>query len=276
MVLELEKELEVELVKKKSEAELRREELIEKSIKFTNEVRKKYGELIKSVLIFGSVAKGKVKKTSDADVWVILDDTATKSSQDLEKVATGLYLTAERIEDLHIQTTALTEFWQWVKVGSPELVNFLRYGLVIYDTGFVKPVQRMLNLGLLPPSEEAISLKSKSAELRYKKVRREMKSMVFDLRYSASDIIQAVVMHFYKQQPDQKEFPKWLERLVKEGKLEDEWIEKWVELNKLWKDLEHGKREMSVKELGKALALTQQIIDRFKKLIPEDILKVGD
>ena len=142
---ELEKELEdTKLVKaEKSDGKVP-DEIFGKVVKFTNAARAQYGNVIKSVLVFGSAAKGKMVKGSDADVWVVLDDTATKSTADLNKVNTHLYLIAHELKDLHIQTTTLTEFWQWMKLGSPELINFLRYSLLIYDTGFVKPVKQML------------------------------------------------------------------------------------------------------------------------------------
>jgi predicted nucleotidyltransferase len=270
----LEEELEdVELAdREEQEREEVKKKAIEKVVKFTNEIRKQYGSTIKSVLIFGSAAKGTMKKGSDIDVWVILDDTATKSSEDLEKVNTQIYLIAHELEDLHVQTTPLTEFWQWVRAGSPELVNFLRYGLPIYDTGFIKPVQKMLEMGLLPPSEETISLKAKAAEARYKKIRLDIKHMIFELRYAATDAIQAVVMHFYKAQPDQKAIPEFLEKLVKEGKLEEEYIEKFKELDKMWKDIDHKIiKEVKVDHLERALELAGKIIDRFKNLLPEDI-----
>ena len=273
----LEEELEdTELVKKEEEGgkeEIKTpKEIYAKVVKFTNEARRQYGDLIKSVLIFGSAAKGTMVKGSDTDVWVILDDTATKSSEDLEKVVTHLYLIAHQLEDLHVQTTPLTEFWTWVKMGSPELVNFLRYGLIIYDTGFIKPVQRMLQMGLIPPSEETINLKAKAAEARYKKVKIDMKSMIFDLRYSATDACQAVIMHYYKAQPDQKKIPEFLEKLVKEGKLEKEYIGKFKELDKLWKDIDHKViKEVETSHLEKALKLSKEIIDRMKKLLPKEI-----
>jgi predicted nucleotidyltransferase len=270
----LEEELEdVELAKKEEqEQEEIRRKVIEKVVKFTNEIRKQYGNIIKSVLIFGSAAKGTMTKGSDADVWVILDDTTTKSSEDLDKVNTQIYLIAHELKDLHVQTTALTEFWQWVRAGSPELVNFLRYGLPIYDTGFIKPVQKMLQMGLLPPSEETISLKAKTAEARYKKIKLDIKSMIFELRYAATDAIQAVVMYHYKAQPDQKAIPEFLEKLVNEGKLEKEYIEKFKELDKLWKDIDHKVvKEIDADYLERALNLAREIIDRFKLLLPEDI-----
>lgn len=278
MVIEkLESELEdVKLVeeKKYEEKPEAQKEIYEKVIKFTQEVKRRYGDLIKSVMIFGSAARGVVKPDSDIDVWVILDDTATKSSEDLKNVTTSLHLIADELKELHIQTTALTEFWEWFKIGSPELINFLRYGLPIYDTGFIKPVQRMLQLGLIPPSEEAIKLKARSAEVKFKKIQLDIKSMIFELRYIATDIIQSVVMFYYKQQPDAKAIPEFLEKLVREKKLEKRYITKFKELDKLWKDIEHKIiKEATVEHLKRAQELAKEIIDRFKGLLPKEMIE---
>ena len=229
--------------------------------------------MIKSILIFGSAVRGDMTKGSDADIFVILDDTATKSTEDIEKVASHIYLVAHELKDLHVQTQTLTKFWEWLRQGSPELVNFLRYGLVIHDTGFVKPVQRMLQMGLIPPSEETVSLKARVSEARLKKIKLDLKAIIFDLRYTAIDMIQAVVMYFYKAQPDPKDALKFLEKLVKEGKIEEEYIEKFKELDKMWKDIDHKiVAEVNGEYLDKALRLTEDIVNRFKKLIPKEIL----
>jgi hypothetical protein len=144
--------------------------------------------------------------------------------------------------------------------------------LAIYDTGFIKPVQKMLQMGLLPPSDETITLKARAAEVRYRKIKLDLKSMVFELRYTATDIIQAVVMYYYKAQPDQKGIPEFLEKLVKEKKLEKEYVDKFKELDKLWKDIDHKVvKDINAEYLEKALVLTKEIIDRFKKLLPEEI-----
>jgi len=274
MIEGLERELEDTRLVKKDEVEERKKLLIEKSIRFMNEIRKKFGEVVKSVLIFGSVARGDMKLSSDADIWVILDDTALKTSFDFDRMREEILMMAESLRDLHVQITYLTEFWQWVRIGSPELINFLRYGLVLYDTGFIKPVQRMLQLGLLPPSEEVIKLKRKASEFRLEKVKSDLKSMIFDLRYCASDMIQAVVMYYYKTQPDPKEIPKYLERMIEEGKIEKEFMEKWKEIDRLWKDIDHQIiKEVNGWHLQKALDLSVEIINRFKTLLPEELLE---
>lgn len=271
----LEEELEeVHLAKKTEEKEEKpKEEIMAKVVKFTNEARKQYGDIIKSVLIFGSIVRGDAKKVSDADVFVILDDTGTKSSEDLDKVNSHLYLIAHELKDLHIQTHTLTEFWQWIRQGSPELVNFLRYGLAIYDTGFIKPVQRMLQMGLVPPSEETISLKARAADVRYRRIKLDIKSMIFDLRYSVTDAAQAAIMYHYKAQPDAKKIPEYLEKFVQKKKLEKAYIDKFKELDKLWKDIDHKViKDVTTEHLEKALRLAKDMIDRFRKLIPKEIL----
>ena len=248
-------------------------EIYSRAVKFATEARKMYGDIIKSVLIFGSVVRGDAKKTSDVDVWVLLDDTATKSSEDLNRVQANLHHIASQIKDLHVQVHTLTAFWQSIRVGSPEFVNFLRYVLPIFDNGFIKPVQKMLQMGLIPPSDETITLKAKSAEIRLKRIRLDIKSMIFELRYTMLDIVQAVVMHHFKEQPDYKKAPEFLEKLVKEGKLERDFIDKFAELDKLWKDIDHKiVKDVTTDHLEKALILTKDMIERFKKLLPEELL----
>ncbi len=272
----LEQELEdTELVKreaKKEDTTFNQKEAVEKVVKFTNTIRSQYGDLVKSVLIFGSAVKGTIVKGSDVDAWVILDDTVTKASEDLNKVIEHLHLVATEFKDLHVQTHTLTEFWQSIRIGSPEFANFLRYGLAIYDTGFIKPIQRMLQMGLIPPSDETVSLKARAANARYKNIVVDIKSMVFELRYTSLDIVQAVVMYYYKETPDYKKAPEFLERLVKENKLEKEYVDKFVEMDKLWKDIDHGViKEVTTDHLKHALGLSKSLIDRMKKLLPHDL-----
>lgn len=272
---ELSQELKKPILFKKNDIkkpELPKGEIYTKIVDFTNNIRRSYGDLIKSVLIFGSAATGQMKKTSDADIWVILDDTATKSSEDLEKVQLQVQLLAGQMKDIHVQTTGLTEFWGWMKKGSPELFNYLRVGLVVHDTGFVKPVQRMLKAGLLPPSDETVSIKIRSADAHLKKVSLTIKSMIFDLRYAATDACQSVVMYYCKTTPDQKHMAEELNKLVKEKKLEPEYINKFLELDALWKDIEHEKiKDVNAEHLNKAIGLATSIIEKMKKLLPKDL-----
>lgn len=273
MVLEkLEKELEkTSLVEHKEEKQLEpSEDTIRKVVSFSNEIRKNFGDTIKGVLIFGSAAKGVMKKTSDIDVLIIVDDTATKGTEGMDKILSQLHLMAREFGNIHIQTSLLTEFWKWIRMGSPELINYLRYGYVIHDSGFIKPTQRMLQLGLIPPSEETISLKAKSSQIRMKKIEEDMKAMIFDLRYAAFDMIQAVIMHIFQYQADYKDARKYLEKMIQENKITKEDFDNFEKLDKLWKDIDHGLIDVTPEHLKEAAELSKKIIEKFKTLLPKE------
>jgi len=130
----------------------------------------------------------------------------------------------------------------------------------------------MLDMGLIPPSEETIKLKARASQVRLKKIKLDMKSMIFELRYTALDICQAVAMHYYKKQPDSKGMPKFLKRLVKDKKLERTYVKKFEQLNKLWKDLDHGRvKGVNATYLEKALTLSNEIFERMNKLLPAEL-----
>ncbi|MFH8080829.1 MAG: nucleotidyltransferase domain-containing protein [Candidatus Aenigmatarchaeota archaeon] len=254
------------------ERDITKESFYPKVIEFTTRLKKTYGDMIKSVLIFGSAARGDMKDTSDIDVWVIVDDTAAKRTEDVNKIRLQIQMIATELKDIHPQMNTLTEFWNWMKVGSPELFNFLRVGLVVYDTGFIKPVQRMLQKGLFSPSEETAGLKARSSEAILKRVEATLKTLIFDLRYAATDICQAVIIYNYREAPDQKNMPEYLKRLVKDKKMSPIFVEKYEKLNKLWKDLDHELiKKVSIEHLKEAMELSTSIIEEMKKHLPDYI-----
>jgi len=283
LVQELEKPLIIEGKKEYEEKQSKQKEYIEgrdltkeaffpKVVEFTSRLKKAYGDMIKSVLIFGSAARGDMKEGSDIDVWVVVDDTAAKRTEDVNKIRLQIQMIANELRDIHPQMNTLTEFWNWMKKGSPELFNFLRVGFVVYDTGFIKPVQRMLQKGLLSPSEETAALKFKSSEAIMKRVEAAIKTMIFDLRYAATDICQAVIIYHYKEAPDQKNMPEYLKRLVRDKKMPESYIEKFERLNKLWKDLDHNLiKKVTIDHLKEAFELSNSIIQEMSKFIPQDI-----
>jgi predicted nucleotidyltransferase len=261
---ELEKELdELEIYGK--EREVVKQKVLPIVISFARNLIKNYGDIIKAISIFGSAAKGKMKEKSDIDVWIIIDDTSPKVSKDIENLRNQIIFSGIE-KNLHIQVTFISEFWNLIKYGSPELVNFLRYGLIIYDSGFLKPTQRMLKFGLIPPSEEAIELKQKSAEIRLKKFNEDIKNLIFDLRYAAIDACQSVIMKIYKYIPDPKSIPQYLEKLVSDKKLEKEYVDKFIELDNLWKNIEHKNIEANIEHLKIAYEISKSIIERMRNV----------
>ncbi|MEM0324501.1 MAG: nucleotidyltransferase domain-containing protein [Candidatus Aenigmatarchaeota archaeon] len=263
---ELEKQLEELEIKTEDQKKQLKQEVLPKVINFTKKIISEYGNLIKSVSIFGSAARGKMKKTSDIDVWIIIDDTPLKTSQDVENLSFKIRLSGEEF-GLHVQVTKITDFWSLISKGSPELVNFLRYSLIIFDSGFLKPTQRMLNLGLISPSEESIELKKRNSIIRFERIKEDLKSMIFDLRYCVIDIAQAVIMKKYNYIPDPKTIPQYLEKMINENIISKDFLDKYLEIDLLWKKIEHKEiKEVDGNILDKAIKITDEFIKVFSKL----------
>ena len=64
-----------------------------------------------------------------------------------------------------------------------------------------------------------------------------------------------------------------MEKLVADKKIEREWVEKFREIDRLWKAIDHREvKDIDAEYLQKAMNLAKEFIDRFKKLIPRNIL----
>src|SRR3989338_6366856 len=106
--------------KDKEDKGVGKEEGIEILKKFSKAVLKKYGNLIRSIVLFGSTAREEWKGESDIDVFVIVDDTRNRISPALkEKIEFDLDDIAKKThKQLSLQQPyLLTEFWRMVREG---------------------------------------------------------------------------------------------------------------------------------------------------------------
>ncbi len=139
-------------------------EVLEKDYKiaydFSFKIQKKFKNLVKSVILFGSVAKREAKPTSDIDLVILVDDASIK--WDREAIAwyqEELKKIVNRESDgdrLHINTVTLSSFWENVLIGEPAAINILRYGIPVLDPGFIMPLKFLLYQGRVRPSQEAV------------------------------------------------------------------------------------------------------------------------
>ena len=64
-----------------------------------------------------------------------------------------------------------------------------------------------------------------------------------------------------------------MEKLVKDRKLEKAYVDKFVQLDKLWKDIDHNEiKDVTTNHLNEALGLAKDLIDRMQKLLPKDFV----
>jgi len=223
---------------------LTKEERMKEVKKFTKEVLKKYGKLVKCVVVMGSVAREEFKPKSDIDVFVVIDDTKTKVTRELhDKIDADIEKIAKSTsETLSVQPSyTLTEFWDYARVCHPIIYNFIKEGIAVYDAGFFMPIKRLLNMGRIPSTREAIESYMEGAPkklMRAKTVKLLM--LAEDCYYAMLNTTQAVLMFMGLAPPvPNKAYEDVKKFLVEPGILEPQYAEWLKEIIEVRKKIEH-------------------------------------
>ncbi|MEM7826571.1 MAG: nucleotidyltransferase domain-containing protein [Candidatus Aenigmatarchaeota archaeon] len=221
-----------------------KEKRMEDVKKFTEEVLKKYGNYVKCIVMMGSVAREEFKPKSDIDVFVVIDDTSFQiTEEERDKIDEELEKIAESISPLiSVQPTyTLTEFWDYARVCHPIIYNFIKEGIAVYDTGFFAPIKRLLEMGRIPATREAIESYMEGAPkklMRAKTVKLLM--LAEDCYYAMLNTAQAVLMFMGLAPPvPSKAYDDVKKFLVEPGILEPEYAEWLKEIIEIRKKIEH-------------------------------------
>ncbi len=245
-----------------------------------NLVLRKFEKYVVSYVIGGSLIRGDATKTSDADIFIIINDTDVKRMPRLElkerlrSIIAGQHL-SEAIafagvkNTLHIQTYLLTDFWESVKDASPVIFTFIRDGIPIYDRGTFMPWKSLLKMGKLKPSPESIDMFMKSADKTTEMAERRLVDAMIDVYYGALNPSQALIMLSGHAPPTHKETPKLMEEIFvnKEKMLKKSEISVLEKAVKLFKEFEHDpKFKVSGKEIDELLKDLEKYLKRLREL----------
>lgn len=265
---------------KKNKKGVTKKERIEILKTFTKEVLKKYGPVVRSIVLFGSTARGTSKLESDIDVFVIVDDTRhrispmmkEKMEEDFEKIAKKIsrHLSVQ-------QPYLLTEFWGMVREGHPIVFNFIREGVPVFDKDIFVPIKRLLQMGEIKPSKEAVEKFIERGPKRIKRVQNALVYMVVeDCYYAMLESAQAVLMFLGKTPPRPPDAADTLRKtLVEMGFLEEEYVKYLEDVIKLRKNVEHKRtRRITGKEVDEWIKKTKAFVKKMQDLIVKiEILK---
>ena len=257
-----------------------KKERIEILKKFTKLVLEKYGNLIRSVVLFGSTARGESKEESDIDVFVIVDDTKHKITPIMkEKMENELDEIAKKCsKHLSVQQPyLLTEFWAMVRDGHPIIFNFIREGIPVFDRDIFLPIKRLLQMGEIRPSKEAVEKYIERGPKRIHRVENAKIYMVVeDLYYAMLESAQAVLMFLGKAPPRPPDAPEALKKyLVETEFLDESYVKDLEEIINLRKKVEHKRiRKISGKDLDEWIKRAKRFVRTMQKLIAKiEILK---
>ncbi len=269
--------------KGKGEAPLNEKKRIEMLKEFSKQVLKKYGPLIRSIVLFGSTARGTFKGKSDIDIFLIIDDTRHRLTPYMkEKMDFEIEDIAKSVNKLISvqQPYMLTEFWRLVRMGHPIVFNFIREGIPIYDKDIFLPIKRLLQMGEIKPSQEAVEKYLDMAPKRIKRVENAKIYMVVeDCYYAMLESAQAVLMFLGKTPPRPVDAPEVLRKTLVPMKLmTDEDVKILEDIINVRKEVEHRKiNELSGATVDEWIEKTKKFVKKMRQTIMKvEVLKRED
>ncbi len=253
-----------------------------------NLVIRKFEKYVSSYVIAGSLVRGTATKTSDVDVFIIIDDTDVKRMPRLElreKLRSMIYnyladaaAIAGSNNKLEPQIYLLTDFWEAVKDAHPVMFTFIRDGIPLYDRGTFIPWKLLLKMGRIKPSQEAIDMFMSMGDKVEKTAKRRLLDIVVsDIYWSVITPSQALLMLYGLPPPVPKDTAQiFKETFVdKEKVIEKKYSDILDRVIRIYKDYEHGKvTEVSGKEVDELIKDTTDYVKRMKKL-REEIEKIS-
>ena len=151
---------------------VKREDIFHKdyeiALDFATQTYKQFSEIIKTIVLFGSVSKQEAQKKSDIDIIILIDDCTIEWDQELiswYRTELAKLISKQRYKDkIHINTITLSTFWEELRAGEPLIINILRYGQTLIDFGgFFEPLKILLAKGRIRSTPEAVFTTMKRA-----------------------------------------------------------------------------------------------------------------
>ncbi len=246
-------------------------------------VLRKFEKYVTTYAIGGSFVRGDKVKSSDVDVFVIIDDTDVKKMgrlELLEKLRGIIYsYINEAIAmggvkiDLNVQVYLLTDFWESVKDAHPVMFTFIRDGVPLYDRGAFLPWKSLLKSGRIRPSPEAIDLFMSAGDKLKEVVDRKLLEIIIqDLYWSTLTPSQGLLMLYGATPQGPRDTVKSLKEIFVENEklLEEKYANILEEIAiKYYKGFEHRKikpEDIDGKMVDKLAKDAISYIERLKEL----------
>ncbi len=236
---------------------------------FAKGILKKYRNVVKSIWF---VSKEMLKETEEGTVIILFDDTKKFNKKLAEAYVHRL---SERIKEkygfyIHPRHYLLSDYWTLIKEASPVTFCEIREGIPLYDpSGFFVPLKKLLEMGKIPGTKEAIRSLVEEAPERIEKVERRLKAdILFHLFNACVESGQAALILLGVAPPIPKKLPKFL-RLhpVKKGMLKESDVKDCEYVIRTWKDFEHGKKKVEWEEVDKIFEKTARFVEKVEEMV---------
>ncbi len=233
---------------------------------FAMKVYKKFDQIIKSVVLFGSSAKKVSVPGSDIDVIVIIDDVSVKWDEELiawyrEELGKVIVGNPYR-KVLHVNSVKLSTWWDDMMRGDPVVINVLRYGDALIDYGgFFNPLRVLLKEGKIRSTPESIYTLLQRAPGHMARARHSMIGVVDGLYWTMVDSAHAALISAKVMPASPEEIGHVLTKHFVDTKiLNKRYVKDYDEIHDVAKEIAHGKR---TKIKGKNLDAWFDMVDDF-------------
>lgn len=244
------------------------------AMEFATLVHKKFDRIVKATVLFGSQAKNTATAGSDIDIIIIVDDASLK--WDLELIAwyreeLGKIIDSYKFNrELHINTIKLTTWWNDLLHGDPVVINILRYGEVLIDSGgFFVPLKALLHQGKIRATHEAVYTALQRSPSHLARSKASKLGGVEGVYWSMVDAAQAALMITGRLPPSPEHIPIMLrETFVSSNMLKSKYIDSIKEIIAIHKSVVHGDiHEISGKSLDEWQEKAEEFLREMTSLI---------
>ena len=236
--------------KEEKKVDKKKQELVEKRLGKVKElavkIRDKFGKYVKSVIAFESVDRPAIEEGSPIEVLIVADDTAVKKQDLAPDFREGFLETIRAMgrevdPRLKIEVNLLTEFWEFARRGDPAFYNYIRIGVPVLDLGFFEPLKRLLFMGAIRPTQEAIMQSMEAAKEYLKKVQTYWEWSIERMYRAVTWSCNALLMASGMPPADPKEMAAVLQHyFVDSGQMDPRYPLILEKVRKSYKDIEHG------------------------------------
>lgn len=244
--------------------------------KFAARIYKELDKLCRAIVLFGSVAENESEKhrdrAGDIDILLVLDDVTVKLSDD---IITGYRLITEQCirevsPRIHVTSLKFTTFWEYLRVADPVVLNILRSGEALIDTGFFDPMQKLLHEGRIRPSTEAIWVYFLRAPQTLQNSQGHIMQASLDLYWAVIDAAHAAIMAAGETPPSPKHAAEMLRKIyVEKGLLEENYANSMDKFYMLSKDIMHRRVSvMSATYYDELYGEAKAFVDRMREFLP--------
>jgi predicted nucleotidyltransferase/uncharacterized protein (UPF0332 family) len=241
---------------------------------FATKVHRRFADMLKASVLFGSQAKNTETPESDIDIILIIDDATIK--WDIELVSWYREELAKLIgagnysRELHINTIKLTTWWQDLMYGDPVVLNILRYGEALIDIGgFFNPLKALLLDGKIRSTPEAVYAALERAPMHLARSRAAEQGSIEGIYWALADSAQAALITAGKMPPSPEHLAEHLkETFVDTGMLKMDYVRFFSDMFTLHKSIAHGHtQDIKGSDIDKWRATADKFLSEMTRII---------